>query len=148
MPSNVPSSVNVGLALGGLAAFLFLVANFYAILHMFQQIFAPRSRWAWLQNLGKRWHPIHYYGNIALVIVVIVHAILMLPYTGIWNWLFLALICWMGIAGMLLKFSHLPPQTKATIARFHARWYMILLALILLIVSHLTSLSSFPYGLG
>jgi hypothetical protein len=144
----VPSSVNIGLTLGALAGLLFFIADLYAMLHMIQQIFAPKSHWAWLQNMGRRWHPIHYYGNIALVIVVVIHAVIMLPYTGIWNWLFLALICWMGIAGMLMKFSHLPPKTKGAIAKFHARWYMILLALILLIVSHLTSISSFPYKLG
>jgi hypothetical protein len=136
------------LTLGSLAGLLFFLANLYALLHAIQQIFAPRSHWTWLQNMSKRWHPIHYYGNIALVVVVIIHAVLLFPYTGIWNWLFLALICWMGIAGMLLKFSHLPPETKGVIARFHARWYMILLLLILLIVSHLTSLGSFPFPLG
>jgi len=99
-----PTSVSIGITLGGLIALLFIVAEMYTILHMFQTIFAPKSNWKWLQNMRNRWHPIHYYCNIALVIVMIVHAILMAPYTGFWNWLFFALIIWMGFAGIMLKF--------------------------------------------
>lgn len=144
----MPAAASMGIALGALSALLFLIADLYAILHMLQKIFFPRSNWLWLQRMGKRWHNIHYYGNIALVIAVVIHAILMAPYTGFLNWLFLAFICWMGIAGILLKFFHLRPQAKATISRFHARWYMVLVALVLLVVSHLLSLSYFPYPLG
>lgn len=144
----MPTIVNVGLTLGALAALLFFIADLYVIFHLLQRIFAPKSTWPWLQNMGKRWHNIHYYGNLALVLVVVVHAILMAPYTGFLNWLFFAVLCWMGVAGMLLKFSHLSPRVKATISRFHARWYMILLVIVLLIASHLASLPNFPYPLG
>lgn len=143
-----PRIVSTGTALGALAALLFLIADLYVILHMVHTIVAPKSNWKWLQNMGKRWHPIHYYGNMALVVVMIIHASILAPYTGFWNWLFLAFILWMGFAGMMLKFSHISPKAKATLARFHARWYMILLALILLIVAHLTSLPNFPFRLG
>jgi len=142
------ATVSVGLALGALSALLFLIAELYALLHTLQKIFFPRSNWSWLQGMGKRWHNIHYYGNIALVIAMTVHALLMAPYTGFLNWLFFALIWWMGVAGILLKFSSLGPRAKATISRFHARWYMILLALVLLVASHLYSLAYFPYQLG
>ena len=144
----VPTRANIGVTLGAIVGLLFLVAELYVILHMVETIFAPKSNWKWLQNMRNRWHPIHYYGNIALVIVMVVHAILMAPYTGFWNWLFFALIVWMGFAGIMLKFSHISPQAKATLAKFHARWYMILLALVLLIVSHLVSMRSLPFKLG
>ncbi|HOQ51795.1 MAG TPA: hypothetical protein PK233_08190 [Candidatus Atribacteria bacterium] len=144
----MPTTTNVGIALGALSALFFLIADLYVILHMLQKIFFPRSNWSWLQKMGRRWHNIHYYGNIAMVIAMTIHAILMAPYAGFFNWLFFAFIWWMGAAGMLLKFSHLSPKVKATISRFHARWYMILLVLILLVVSHLLSLAYFPYPLG
>ncbi|MFZ2413678.1 MAG: hypothetical protein WAW16_05605 [Candidatus Cryosericum sp.] len=143
-----PAIVTTGITLGTLAVLLFLVADLYVILHMVHTIFAPKSNWKWLQTMGKRWHPIHYYGNMALVVVMVIHATILAPYTGFWNWLFFALILWMGITGPILKFSHISPKAKATLFRFHARWYMILLALILLIVAHLVSLQSFPFSLG
>jgi len=144
----MPTITSIGIALGALSALLFIIAVLYVILHMLQKIISPKTNCPRLQKIGKRWHNIHYYGNIALVIVVVVHAILMAPYTGFFNWLFFALICWMGTAGVLLKFSHLSPKSKATISRFHAQWYMILFVLILLVISHLLSLKYFPYPLG
>ncbi len=146
--TSTPTSVTVGTTLGALAALLFLIADLYVILHMVHTIFAPKSKWPWLENMGKRWHPIHYFGNIALVIVMIVHAIIMAPYTGFWNWLLFALIVWMGFAGIMIRFSHISPKAKASLSRFHARWYMILIVLVLLVVAHLVSLQTFPYVLG
>ncbi len=143
-----PANVTVGITLGAVAALLFIVADLYVILHMVQTIFAPKSTWPWLRNLAKRWHRVHYYGNISLVIVMVIHTIIMAPYATFWNWLFFAVVVLMGCAGVTLRFSHVSLQAKATIARFHARWYMILIVLVLLVISHLVSLSSFPYLLG
>jgi hypothetical protein len=56
MNQEIPSSISLGLSLGGLGGALFLLANLYTILHLIQRIFAPNAEWKWLNNLRDKWH--------------------------------------------------------------------------------------------
>lgn len=52
------------------------------ILHLIQMLVAPKSKWAWLDNLKQRWHYVHYIGNIAMVLVTIGHAVSLGTFTS------------------------------------------------------------------
>ena len=147
MPQEIPSLVAVGLNLGGLAALLFLVANLAVIFHLVQRLIAPKSRWAWLDGLRRRWHYVHYIGNLAMVGAMIAHAALLGPYASPLHWLLVALLVWMAGVGITLRFTNASPKVKRGLSRLHSRWYMFVAVLVVLIAAHIWSLANSPYPL-
>jgi len=144
----IPTNVALGLNLGGVAGALFFIANLYVILHMIKKLFAPKAEWKWLDSLQGKWHYVHYIGNIAAFIAVLAHAIVMWEYGTIINWILVAVMAWMVFAGVTMRFTKANPQFKKTIRKYHAKSYMFLIVLALVIIAHLVSLSSFPYPVG
>jgi hypothetical protein len=145
---SIPQSVNIGLALGGATAFVFFIANLYVILHLLQKLFMPKAKIRFLENMGKKWHNIHYIGNITAIVLALTHGILMLPYASFWHWVLIILLIWMGIAGFTMRFTKAPSNVKKVLRNLHARWYMFVLVLALLIIAHIASLPNFPFPLG
>jgi len=47
----ISSSVTIGLTMGSLVAFLFLIANLYNLLNLFNKIFSPGKKWDFLYLL-------------------------------------------------------------------------------------------------
>jgi hypothetical protein len=111
-------------------------------------LFAPKAEWKWLDSLQGKWHYVHYIGNIAAFIAVVAHAIAMWEYGTIINWILVAVMAWMVFAGVTMRFTKANPQFKMTIRKYHAKSYMFLIVLALVIIAHLVSLSSFPYPVG
>lgn len=144
----IPLNVLIGLVLGGLSAFLFFIANLYVILHFIQKIIFPKREFKLLKNMGKKWHKIHYFGNLSAVIFALTHGILLLSYASFWHWILIALLLWMAFSGITIRFTKAPIIFKKILSRFHSKFYMLLIVIILLIISHIASLPNFPYPLG
>lgn len=148
MNQGIPSDVTLSLNLGGVAGALFFFANLYVLLHLIKKLVAPKTEWKWLGSMKSKWHYVHYIGNIAALIVVVVHAVRMWQYASVFNWLLIAVMSWMVLAGFIIKFTKASPQFKKTLRMFHAKWYMYIVVLTLLIIAHVVSLLSFPYPVG
>jgi len=148
MSQEIPAGVALGLNLGGVAGALFFISNLYVLLHFIKNLFAPKAEWKWLNSMRDKWHYVHYIGNIAALVVVVVHAVVMWQFGTAFNWILIAAMAWMVFAGFTMRFTKAKPQYKKTIRRFHAKWYMFLIVLALVIIAHLVSLSSFPYPVG
>ncbi|HOJ92727.1 MAG TPA: hypothetical protein PKW23_03560 [Dictyoglomaceae bacterium] len=144
----IPSSVTIGLTMGSLVAFLFLIANLYNLLNLFNKIFSPGKQWDFLKKMRNRWHYIHYFGNVGAFIALIVHAVLLGSFASFLHWIVLVFMGVMAISGFTMRFLKVSPQTKQKLFGFHAHWYMFLILLILIIIAHLISLPGFPYPLG
>jgi len=144
---NVPQSVIVGLGLGGATAFFFFIANLYVILHFLQKLIFPKRQFKWLNAMGKRWHYVHYFGNIIAIVLALIHGILMLPYASFWHWVLIILLLWMGFAGFTLRFTKASAKVKKVLRNLHAKWYMFVIILVVLIVAHIASLPNFPFPL-
>ncbi|MDD5452949.1 MAG: hypothetical protein PHZ21_01525 [Candidatus Bipolaricaulis sp.] len=146
---SVPTSVSVGLELGGVAAFLFVFANLYAFLHLLQKLFFPKTEVQWLKAMGRRWHYVHYFGNITAIVLALAHGILLASYASVWHWVVVALLVWMMVTGFTMRFTKAPAQAKRTLRNLHTRWYIsVAVLLAVLIVAHLVSLPGFPYSVG
>ncbi len=148
MIEQIPTNISLGLNFGSITAFLFFLANFVVIFTLIHKVIAPSTKWEWLDNLKNRWHYIHYFGNLGVVILTIVHAILMREFASPLHWILIALLTWMAIAGLIMRFSKVSSETKLKIRKYHAKWYMFVAVFILLIISHLLSLPNFPYEIG
>lgn len=148
MGQEIPANVSLGLTLGSAAAALFFLANLYVLLHLIQQIIAPKAQWKWLNNMRDKWHYVHYIGNIAAFIAVAVHAVMLAQFASIFHWILIAVMAWMVFAGFVMRFTKVSPQVKRVLRRFHAKWYMFVIVLVLVIIAHVASLPSFPYTLG
>ena len=148
MLEQIPTNILLGLNFGNITAFLFFLANFVVIFSLIRKVIAPSTKWEWLDNLKNRWHNIHYFGNLGVVILTIVHAILMWEFANPLHWVLIAVLTWMAIAGLIMRFSKVSSETKFKIRKYHAKWYMFVAVFILLIISHLLSLPNFPYEIG
>lgn len=148
MIEQIPTNISLGLSLGSLTAFLFFLSNFVVIFTLIHKVISPSTKWEWLDNLKGRWHNIHYFGNLIVVILAIVHAVLMWEFANPLHWIFIALLVWMAVSGLIMRFSKVSPETKLKIRKFHAKWYMFITVFILLILVHLLSLPNFPYEVG
>lgn len=148
MNQEIPGNIALGLSLGGFGGALFFLANLYTILHLIQRIFAPKAEWKWLNNLRNKWHYVHYFGNIAAFVVIVIHAVTLWQYATVFNWILIIVMAWMVFAGFTMRFTKAAPQFKKTIRKYHAMWYMLALVLVLIITAHVVSLSSFPYPVG
>jgi predicted membrane channel-forming protein YqfA (hemolysin III family) len=143
----IPSSISLGLNIGGLAGFVFFIANLYIILKEIHKHFFSNSEWAWLNSMKDKWHYVHYLGNITAIVLVVVHAIFLNPYASFVHWILVALLVLMGIMGILMRFTKIPAEMKLKIRKYHARVYMLVLVILLILLSHILSLSNFPYSL-
>ena len=148
MLEQIPVNISLGLNFGSITAFLFFLANFVVIFTLIHKVIAPSAKWEWLDNLKNRWHYIHYFGNLSAVILTIVHAVLMWEFSNPLHWVLIALLIWMVIAGLIMRFSKVSSETKLKIKRYHAKWYMFVAVFVLLIITHLLSLPNFPYEVG
>ena len=148
MLEQIPVNISLGLNFGSITAFLFFLANFVVIFTLIHKVIAPSAKWEWLDNLKNRWHYIHYLGNLSAVILTIVHAVLMWEFSNPLHWVLIALLIWMVIAGLIMRFSKVSSETKLKIKRYHAKWYMFVTVFVLLIITHLLSLPNFPYEVG
>jgi len=147
MGQEIPANVALGLTMGGAAGATFFIANLYVLLHLIKQVIAPKAQWKWLNAMRDKWHYVHYFGNIAACILTVVHAVLLLQFASVFHWILLALMAWMVFAGFAMRFTKVSPQFKRVLRNFHAKWYMFVILLALIIIAHLASLSSFPYQL-
>lgn len=147
MTQEIPANISLGLTMGGVAGALFLIANLCVLLHLINQLVAPKTQWKWLDKMRNSWHYVHYVGNAAAFIAALVHGILMLQYATVFNWVLIAVMAWMVFAGFTMRFTK-APQFKKTLRMFHAKWYLFVIVLALLIIAHIASLGSFPYPLG
>ena len=143
----MPSNISLGLTFGALTAILFFISNFVVISRLIHKVIKPSVKWEWLDKLQDRWHKVHYFGNLTLVILAIVHAILMIEYSNPLHWVLIALLVWMASAGLIMRFSKVSVDVKKKIRVFHAQWYMFLAVFLVLIAAHLVSLASFPYAI-
>jgi len=143
-----PSNVTLGLNMGAIVALLFFLANLYNILNLLNLLISPRKKWNFMKKLRNSWHYVHYYGNIAAFIVLIVHIIFLGKYASFLHWIVLAFMGVMVIVGFTMRFTKISSKTKQKLFAFHAHWYMFLTLLILIIIAHIISLSGFPYQLG
>jgi cytochrome b561 len=143
-----PSSVTVGLNMGAIVAFLFLIANLYNFLNLFNLLFSPKKQWKFLKKMKNSWHYVHYFGNIGAFILLIVHVSLLGRFASFLHWIVLAFMGVMVVVGFTMRFLKTSPKTKQKLFSFHAHWYMFLILLVLIIVAHILSLSGFPYKLG
>ncbi|HPQ79526.1 MAG TPA: hypothetical protein PLG47_03690 [Candidatus Dojkabacteria bacterium] len=148
MLEQIPTNISLGLNFGSITAFLFFLSNFVVIFTLIHKVITPSIKWEWLDNLKNRWHNIHYFGNISAVILTIWHAVLMREYAHPLHWVLIALLVWMVIAGLIMRFSKVSTETKLKIKKFHAKWYMFVAVFLLLILAHLLSLPNFPYEVG
>lgn len=148
MLEQIPANISLGLNLGSITAFLFFLANFVVIFTLIHKLINPSKEWKWLDNLKNRWHNIHYFGNLGVVILTIVHAVLIRDFANPLHWVLIALLIWMVIGGLIMRFSKVSTETKLKIKKYHAKWYMFVIVFILLITAHLLSLSNFPYEIG
>lgn len=144
----IPSSISLGLNLGSLAGFVFFVANLYIILKEIHKYLFPNSEWTWLDSMKDRWHYVHYFGNLTAIVLVAVHAIFMNPYASFVHWILVAVLVLMGTMGVLMRFTKIPVDMKLKIKKYHARVYMLVLVIVLILLSHILSLSNFPYSIG
>jgi len=69
-------------------------------------------------------------------------------FASIFHWILIAVIAWMVFAGFVMRFTKVSPQFKKVLRRFHSKWYMFVIVLVLVIIAHVASLPSFPYPLG
>lgn len=145
---EIPTDVTLGLNLGGVAGALFFIANLHVLLRLIKNLFAPKAEWKWLNDLRDKWHYVHYIGNIAAFIAVVVHAVSMWQFATAFNWILIAVMAWMVFAGFTIRFTKAKPEFKRTLRKFHSKWYMFVIVLALVIIAHLVSLSSFPYPVG
>ena len=141
----MPSNISLGLSLGSLTAMLFFISNFVVISRLIHKVINTSVKWEWLDKLQNRWHKIHYFGNLASVILAIVHAILMIEYSNPLHWVSIALLVWMVSTGLIMRFSKASVDVKKKIRVFHAQWYMFLAVLLVLVIAHAVSLVRFPY---
>jgi len=148
MEQVTPANVSLGLTMGTAAAAIFFIANLYVLLHILKQIIAPKAQWKWFNVMRDRWHYIHYIGNIVAVILTVIHAVLMFQFASVYHWILIALMVWMVFAGFVTRFTKVSSQFKKGLRNFHAKWYMFVIILVLIIVAHAVSLPSFPYNLG
>jgi hypothetical protein len=148
MFEQIPTDISLGLNLGSITAFLFFLANFIVIFTLIHKLINPSKEWKWLDNLKNRWHNIHYFCNLGVVILTIVHAVLIREFAHPLHWVLTALLIWMVIGGLIMRFSKASIETKLKIKKYHAKWYMFVIVFILLITAHLLSLSNFPYEIG
>jgi len=142
-----PTSVTTGLTMGIVVVFLFLIANLYNLLNLFNKIFSSRKQWNFLKRMRNSWHYVHYFGNIGAFVALIVHVSLLSKYASFLHWVVLAFMGVMVIIGFTMRFTKISPQLKQKLFAFHAHWYMFLILLILIIIAHLLSLPGFPYPL-
>ncbi len=145
---NIPANVSRGLVLGEATAFFFFIANLYVILHFLQTLLFPKADVTWLKAMGKRWHYVHYFGNIAAAVAALVHGLSLLPYASVWHGVLIALLVWMVGAGVTMRFIKVPPAVKKTLRKFHAKWYMLAIIIVVLLLAHVVSLQNFPYPVG
>jgi hypothetical protein len=145
---EIPANISFGLTMGTIAAALFFIANLYVFFHLINQLVSPKKQWKWLDKMRNRWHYVHYLGNIAAFMAALVHGVLMLQYASVFHWILIAVMGWMVFAGFTMRFTKASPKLKKTLRMFHAKWYMFVIVLVLLIVAHIASIGSFPYSLG
>jgi hypothetical protein len=145
---EIPANISLGLTMGTIAAALFFIANLYVFFHLLNQLVSPKKHWKWLDKMRNRWHYVHYLGNVAAFIAAFAHGVLMLQYASVFHWILIAVMGWMVFAGFTMRFTKSSPKFKKTLRMFHAKWYMFVIVLVLLIVAHIASLGSFPYSLG
>ncbi|WP_342750124.1 hypothetical protein, partial [Petrotoga halophila] len=145
---EIPVNISLGLTMGTIAGTLFLIANLYVFFHLINQLVAPKKQWKWLDKMRNRWHYVHYLGNAAAFIAALVHGVLMLQYASVFHGVLIAVMAWMVFAGFTMRFTKASLKFKKTLRIFHAKWYMFVIVLVLLIIAHIASLGSFPYPLG
>jgi len=147
MEQGIPANVSLGLTMGGAAAAMFFIANLYVLLHLVQQVIAPKAQWKRFNVMRNRWHYVHYIGNILAFILTVVHAVIMLQFASVFHWILIAVMAWMVFAGFVMRFTKVNPQFKRVLRKFHAKWYMFVIILVLIIAAHAAALPSFPYEL-
>ncbi|MEN6499690.1 MAG: hypothetical protein ABFC65_04030 [Rectinema sp.] len=148
MTQEIPANISLGLTMGGVAGALFFIANLYVLLNFIHRLVASKTQWKWLDKMRNRWHYVHYAGNAAAFIAVLVHGILMQQYASVFHWVLIAVMAWMVFAGITMRFTKASPQFKKTLRMFHAKWYIFIIVLSLVLIAHIASLGSFPYVLG
>ncbi len=148
MGQEIPANVSLGLTMGGAAGAMFFIANLYVLLHLIKQIIAPKAQWKWFNVMRDKWHHVHYIGNIAAFILTVVHAVMMLQFASVFHWILIAVMAWMVFAGFAMRFTKVSPQFKRVLRNFHAKWYMFVIILALIIIAHVAALPLFPYPLG
>jgi len=141
----VPTSISLGLSIGSLTAFVFMVANLYILLNAIHSVFFPQDEWLFLSKMQNKWHYFHYFGNVAVIILMIIHFITLGEYASFIHWILAAVLILMGVSGLIMKFSKISPRNKSVLRRYHAKIYMLFLVIILILLSHILSLRNFPY---
>jgi cytochrome b561 len=144
----MPTSISLGLSIGSLTAFVFMVANLYILLNTFHKVFFSQEKWSFLSKMQSRWHYIHYFGNLTAIILMIIHFITLGEYASFVHWILAAVLVLMGISGLIMRFSKISPKNKSALRKYHAKIYMLLLVIILILLSHVLSLKNFPYEIG
>jgi len=144
----MPTSISLGLNLGSLTAFVFMIANLYILLNAIHKVFFSQQKWSFLSKMQDKWHYIHYFGNLTAIILMIIHFITLCEYASFVHWILAAVLIFMGISGLIMRFSKISPKSKSVLRKYHAKIYMLLLVIILILISHILSLSNFPYEIG
>jgi hypothetical protein len=54
----MPTSISLGLNLGSLTAFVFMMANLYILLNAIHKVFFSQQKWSFLSKMQDKWHHI------------------------------------------------------------------------------------------
>lgn len=137
----------IGISWGLVAASLFLIANLYVTINLLTRIFGRKRKFTWLKRMGDSWHYIHYIGNISAFMAVLLHLLFFESLADYVNWILIAFEVWLVFCGITIKFMKISPKFKAILKKLSMNWYMFLIFIILLVVSHLPflSLMIFPF---
>ena len=144
----MPVSISLGLNLGSLIGFTFFIANLYILLNAVHKAFFSQQEWSFLSKMQSKWHYIHYFGNLTAIILMIPHLVTLSGYASFVHWILVAVLIFMGISGLIMRFTKISSKKKGLLRKYHAKIYMLLLVIILILLSHILSLKNFPYEIG
>ncbi len=137
----------IGISWGLVAASLFFIANLYVTLKLLSRVFFGKRKFVWLDKMGNSWHYVHYVGNISGFAAVLLHLVFFEPLANYVNWILVIFEAWLVFGGIMIKFTKASFKFKLNLKRASMSWYMFLILIVLLVLSHLPflPLMIFPF---
>jgi len=140
-------TILVGISWGLIAASFFLVANLYVTIYFISKIFFRKKNIKWIKKMGDSWHYIHYVGNISAFTAVLIHLVFFESLANYVNWILIIFEAWLVFCGITIKFTKVSIGIKTVLRKLSMKWYMFLIFIALLVLSHLPflPLMVFPF---